>query len=74
MRKLKNDIWNFYLKLPVEPKINKIIFYHRLARFIKKHKPKKIRKFYDFIFLKIIKDDILKWAKIFEKKQILNNL
>lgn len=70
MKNLKNQIWIYYLNLPTKSKIKRDIFFHRLKRFIKRENPKQIEEFYDFIFIRIIKKDFLKWAKILGKKKL----
>lgn len=72
MKKMRLNIWNYYLTFPIKKKIKKRAFFERYRRFIKKNKNQmKTDDIYDFFFIKIIKKDYIKWAKFFEKHKII---
>lgn len=70
MNKIILAVWDYYLVLEIFPRIPKGIFIQRLRRFMKTRN-RKLQNFeiYDFIFLKILKKNVLKWAKIFEENK-----
>lgn len=71
MKKIKSNIWNYYLSLPIKKKIKREIFFQRLKRFIKSKKGFILKgDIYDFIFLKVVKKDFLKYTKIFSENKI----
>lgn len=65
------EIWFYYNKMPLGKKINKNTFYKKLRRFIKKEKPVNLNIFYDFLLIQIVKKDIFKWVKYFEKNKLI---
>lgn len=71
MKQIMLEIWHYYEKMPLEKKINKNKFYKKLRRFIKKEKPVNLNIFYDFLLIQIVKKDIFKWIKYFEKNKLI---
>ena len=70
MKKLILAVWGYYLTIELFPILPKRVFFQRLRRFIKSKKKKlQIQEIYDFFFLKILKEDFLKWAKFFEENK-----
>lgn len=66
MKFMVAEIWNYYNNMPIENKITKMKFYKRFKRFEKNNRLLKKETIYDFIFVRILKKNLLRWAKYFE--------
>lgn len=71
MKKIEFEIWKYYFNLPIENKLKRCVFYKRLKRFFNSKRYLCKNSFYDFFLIRIMKKDLLKWARYFEKNKII---